>query len=73
MNVVQLPVSQNHILFPESGEELKEELKDDEEEYIDVKEELYRDVSPHQPEYQLQGKYEEMIPFILIISITFKY
>jgi hypothetical protein len=36
---------------------LKEELREDEEEFIEVKEEIYRDVSPHQPEDQLKGKY----------------
>ena len=38
---------------------MKEELIEDEEDYIDVKEEIYRDVSPHQPEHQITGKYEE--------------
>ena len=38
---------------------MKEEQIEDEEDFIDVKEEIYRDVSPHQPEDQLRGECEK--------------
>ena len=41
--------------FPES-EVLKEELREDEEEYIEVKEEIYRDNSPPIKEFKLKGE-----------------
>jgi len=40
----------------ESLEEIQEELRENGEEYIEVKEEIYRDVSPHQQEHQFKGE-----------------
>ena len=45
---------------------MKEEQIEDEEDFIDVKEEIYRDVSPHQPEPQIKGECEENLTLCFI-------